>query len=770
MLKKIVILAIVALSAVFSSTIVLYGQESKGQINLGQHKKDIKVGLVLCGGGAKGVSHIGVIKRLEELQIKPDLIVGTSMGALVGGLYAMGYDSKQMDSIVTTADWDHLLSDNVKRSDVGFSKKQADDMFFLNIPFYSLKKGGVERAQKEPKEINLLKALPGGFVSGKNVLNLLNGLAIGYQDSMSFNKLPIPFACIATDLATGDEVVLDHGHLPPAMRASMAIPGFFAPVTIDGKVLVDGGVVNNFPVDVARKMGADIIIGVDVQTDLADASELKSIDAVLLQLIGLLGNEKFNENKQNVDIYMHPDVSKYGTLSFTAEAVDSLLVNGYKAALEREDVLVALSKLLGEKYGPEYNKKMKNSYNYLFKVDKIELNGVDAVDRNWLLKSAGLEEGTEISGEQIDRAISIFNGTQAFSQVTFSLEKQPFTTDSADSYILSFNFEKGAPSMVSIGARYDSEEAAAMLLRIGIHQYTFQGSRAELTARMSFNPYIKLGYSYVFRTFPRLEINYMFGKKDVNIYSDKEAKNNINFIYNGIEADLANIKYMRNFYGRSGVRLDIYNFTRFLNKEGAVPSLKARSYLSLFAEGIMDNRDEKYFPTRGSYLKADASYAILGFHSGFQSFTSFMLSFSTNVTLGRGFVLTPHIYSRINIRNKHELPFYNFVGGSEAGRYVPHQIPFIGINYANALDNAVTVLRTDLRKQFSKKHYVSLMANYLRNGTSADKMISTDYKGFWGFGLQYAYNAKVGPLSFNLHWSDYNKKKVGVYVSLGYFF
>ncbi|MBR6466171.1 MAG: patatin-like phospholipase family protein, partial [Bacteroidales bacterium] len=255
----------------------------------GKPQKKIQVGLVLCGGGAKGAAHIGAIKKLEEVGIRPDIITGTSMGALIGGLYAMGYSSAQMDSIISNADWDYLLSDNVKREDLNFAVKQDEDKFFANIPFSSL---AIENlTSKQKKESDKGFHLPGGFVRGNNVLNLLNGLALGYQDSIDFKTLPIPFACLATDLATGDEVVLDHGYLPLSMRASMAIPGFFAPVEIDGKVLVDGGVVNNFPVDVAKQMGADIVIGVDVQSDLAKAEDLKSIDAVLMQLIGLMGND-----------------------------------------------------------------------------------------------------------------------------------------------------------------------------------------------------------------------------------------------------------------------------------------------------------------------------------------------------------------------------------------------------------------------------------------------------------------------------------------------
>ncbi|MBQ1882877.1 MAG: hypothetical protein II159_06210, partial [Bacteroidales bacterium] len=375
-----------------------------------------------------------------------------------------------------------------------------------------------------------------------------------------------------------------------------------------------------------------------------------------------------------------------------------------------------------------------------------------------------------INGSQINNAISVFNGTQAFSQVTYQLRKSG-KTNGIQEYDLIFKFVKGKPNVVSLGARYDTEEAAALLLRLGIRQYAMHGPKASITGRLSYNPYVKLEYDHMFRKFPHLELSYMFSKKDVNIYSDKSAHNNIKFVYNGFEAALANIKYFRDIDLKLGAKLENYNFSRFLTdvEDLSGEVLKAKSYVSVFARGILDSRDSKYFTNSGLFIQFDAAYYLLGFHSKFKSFASFMLSSHMAFDLGRDFVLEPQIYGRINIRNRHEVPFYNFVGGQEGGRYIDHQIPFIGVNYINAFDNSVSVFRTDLRKRVGKSHYVYLIGNYLRTGKSVDKMLSFDRKGYWGFGAQYSYQTKVGPLTFNLHWSDY-KKKVSAYLSFGYYF
>ena len=294
----------------------------------GQRKK---VGLVLSGGGAKGVAHIGVLKVLEEAGIPIDYIAGTSMGSLVGALYAIGYDAHTMDSLVRKQNWMFLLSDKVYRYNLPFSEKEETEKYLVSVPI------------KNNREIKI----PSGFISGQNIYNLFSDLTIGYHDSLDFKKLPIPFACVASNLVDGKEVVQDRGVLPLAMRASMAIPGAFAPVRKNGMVLVDGGISNNFPVDIAKAMGADIIIGVDVQAELKDASGLESVMGILDQMTSFLGIQKYEENKKMVNIYIKPDVTPYSAASFSSSAIDTLIMRGEDVARSQWDELMQLKKELG---------------------------------------------------------------------------------------------------------------------------------------------------------------------------------------------------------------------------------------------------------------------------------------------------------------------------------------------------------------------------------------------------------------------------------------
>jgi NTE family protein len=284
-----------------------------------------RVGLVLSGGGAKGMAHIGVLKVLEEAGIPVDFIAGTSMGAIVGGLYAIGYDAAALDTLVRARDWMFLLGDKVDRHNLPFSEKEMTEKYLISMPVW-----------------NRSIQVPAGFVSGHNIYNLFTDLTIGYHDSLRFDRLPIPFACVASNLVDGREVLLDRGSLPLAMRASMAIPGAFAPVIHDGMVLVDGGIANNLPVDVARAMGAEVLIGVDVQSELKDEKGLETVMGIVDQLTSFLGLQKYEENVKLLDLHLRPDIAPYSAASFSPDAVADLIGRGEATARARWNDIQAL--------------------------------------------------------------------------------------------------------------------------------------------------------------------------------------------------------------------------------------------------------------------------------------------------------------------------------------------------------------------------------------------------------------------------------------------
>lgn len=749
-----------------------------------QKEASPKVALVLCGGGAKGAAHLGVLKVLEQTGIRPDMIVGTSIGGIIGGLYAMGYKAADIDSVVRSADWQYLLSDNTKRKNASFSEKQSDQLYLVKVPFYAVQLNEEnpfvkKRARKEngdetgvnqaEKSADVLSAhLPAGLVNGQNVYNLLSVLSGGYQNYMDFSKMPIPFACIAADLSTGEEVILDKGYMPQAMRATMAIPGYFTPVTIDGRVLIDGGTVNNFPTDVAKKMGADIIIGVDIQNDLLKADELKSITEVFSQIVGLMGNSRYKENIGLADIYIKPDVEGFNMFSFNAKAIDSLIVNGYVAADAKRAELEELAARLGRN-DSSVHKKMPPAATVVirdtFNIATIDVNGISQSDAAWLLRRVGLKEGNRITGYDLNRAVSIFYGTNAFSSVTYKVHED--SLHGGDKLVL--DFVRGPANVFAVGARFDSEEAAAMLLHLGIHTQDLFGSRLGLTGRLSYNAYGKLEYAYVFKEFPKINFSYMFKSTDMNIYDRGELSEYMRYYTNRIEFYLSNI-YLRNFDFTAGARFESYKYRHFFSSsEVADLDRDADLYLSYFMSGKMDNRDNKYFPTKGTYLDTEAALFHPGFSKNNSIFTTLKLNIVGAASLSESVALLPALYYRSFIGNEAYTPYINFAGGSEYGRYIPQQIPFIGINYAEMFDPHILVGRVDLRKRIGRNHYLYGIVNYMRTGESFEYMFNRLGSGYWGAGIKYAYNTPLGPLSMNVHWSDYNKR-VGLYLNIGYYF
>src|SRR5690606_19081772 len=281
--------------------------------SLSKPVKPLKVGVVLSGGGAKGLAHIGVLKVLEEEGVQIDFIGGTSMGAMIGGLYAMGYTATELDSIFRVTDFDLIVQDNLPRKVKSFYEKENDEKYSLTLPFHKMKIG-----------------LPVAVSKGQNTFNLFSRLMYDARHVDDFSQLPIPFLCMATNAETGEMVLLNKGNLVQAVVASGTFPTLFSPTEINGNYLIDGGIVNNFPVEEIQKLGADIIIGVDVQTGLMDREGLTSSAKLIMQIINFQMLSTMEEKMKLTDIYIKPDITDFNVISFSEGP--KIVENGIKAA------------------------------------------------------------------------------------------------------------------------------------------------------------------------------------------------------------------------------------------------------------------------------------------------------------------------------------------------------------------------------------------------------------------------------------------------------
>ena len=460
-----------------------------------------KVGVVLSGGGAKGVAHIGALKVIEEAGIPIDYIVGTSMGSIIGGLYSIGYTPEQLDSMVKKQDWTFLLSDRIKRSQQTMSEREKSEMYILSLPLTG--KGFKEQAS-------------GGVIKGQNLANLFSDLTIGYHDSINFNKMPIPFACVSENVVNGDEIIFHSGVLATAMRASMAIPGVFTPVRIDSMVLVDGGMKNNYPVNVAKAMGAEVIIGVDVQEKLRTANELNTAPDILLQIIDLTTQKNYEQNVAATDVYIKVNVKGYSAASFTPNALDTLTNRGEEAAQEKWNELLKLKKKIG--IPKDYKPAPHGPYTSLsssrkFFVKEIDFSGIEDADKKWMMRKCKLKEDSEISVAQLEKALSILRGSQAYSNVSYKLTSTP------EGDKLDFLLEEKYERKINLGIRFDSEEIASMLLNATLNLKTHIPSKVSITGRLGKRYAARVDYTLEPMQMRNFNFGYLFGYNVINIFN-----------------------------------------------------------------------------------------------------------------------------------------------------------------------------------------------------------------------------------------------------------
>ncbi|MDR1755393.1 MAG: patatin-like phospholipase family protein [Culturomica sp.] len=703
-----------------------------------------RIALVLSGGGAKGLAHVGVIKVLEEAGIPVDMVVGTSMGAIVGGLYAIGYNAHQLDSLVRMQNWSSLLGDRIQREQMSFFEREQSEKYVFTLPW---------NPNKERRGLT-------GLIEGQNVYNLLTDLTAGYHDSLDFSTLPLPFACVAANIVDGSEVVLRSGNLVQAMRASMAIPAAFTSVRIDSLVLVDGGIVNNFPVDVARAMGAEIVIGVDVQAELRKANELETLRGVMGQLISLLCLNKFEKNKAMTDIFIKPDINEYSAVSFKNNAIDTMINRGERAARASWGELIALKEQLGisEHRLPA---KVPVACPDSFYIRKLTLKGVSERHAKWLKRMIRIPENRYVTKKEIQNAVASLYGTRSFSDVSYRLTGGP-------EYQLEITLNEGTPNRVNLGFRFDSEEVAAILLNSRIDLDMLSGSRFELTARLSKNPYIRVDYSLENPWLRKFNLSYLFKYTDFSMYHRGDKINTVNNRYHLGELSGADVLF-KNLKFQYGLRYEYFDYDPFLYKAAYQSTdIHSEGFFSYFALAKLENLDRKYYPEKGISFEASYSLYTKDFlQFGGTPFAAVNGGFTGVISLTNRFKFQPSVYGRVLVGTGIPYPYLNYVGGSMPGRYVTHQLPFPGIAYAELMDNAFLAAGFQFRQRMGARHYLVFTGNYAMQDNNFFDMLGG--QRIWGGGVGYSYVTSLGPIDARINLSDWSKKPE-VYINLGFYF
>ena len=770
------------------------------------------VGLVLAGGGARGLAHLGVIKYMEELGIPVDVITGTSMGGLVGGLYALGYKHDQLDSLVRSIEWPVMMSDDIPNDYISYKLRKYRDKFIVRIPFHYDNEDLTRRLRQEKiadkfaesagyDSDDMLKeslnkmgfGMPDGYLFGLNVRNMLSSISVGYQDSISFANLPIPYANVATDMYTMTPKYWTSGNINTAMRSTMAIPFYFRAVRGNGEILLDGGMRNNYPVDLAKEMGADIVIGSDMAIH-REIDELNSPVDFLLQTITLLASGTAGPAMEMLDLGVHHELPGYNMLSFDDASVDDIINQGYKNALDHKELFEAIAKVVAGKPEPQIShpKQAVNLAQQKVRVSEIKFTGISDTERDKILLKKDYPSDHLFDKAIIEKILNRIYGTNAFESVTYHLEGQD------EPYVLVFDCQKGQVNDSALGIRADTDETVAVALHLGLGTRRLYGPRLTADLKLGTNPSFavegilnsRIGLPSVGLTFRNRLLNSSSGWQ-----SDEEDR----LFSSAIDLFVEDSRMQ---YGsmRAGLTAEMDPYERYLAYDDLWSGWDWKSYwLSAFAKVKFDTFDDGYFPTKGFRLSFDGRYVFKGYSidldmnayyhdeaatvtegGAVPQYWSTAASAEAAFTLWKNFTILPSLragwYLTKGFRLDKDTPVPSLLmnpkhvvtyGGFIPNRYTERQLPFFGFPsaYREALPISV-ISQLDLRYRFLRKNFVTLRGACILESFNFQDLKTTF--PVWTVGAEYSRQTMVGPFRLAVQWN--NVFELNVYSSIGFDF
>ncbi|MEX0686213.1 MAG: patatin-like phospholipase family protein [Balneolales bacterium] len=674
--------------------------------------EESRVGLVLSGGGAKGFAHIGVMKVLEEVDMPIDIITGTSMGAVIGGLYSIGYTAEEMEAIAIQTNWQSLFRDDIRRRHIPIEDKLWDGMFLVSLP---LTDNGI--------------SLPSGLIFGHKTNLLFSRLTWPYHELDSFGELPIPFACIATDLETGEAVVLKSGDLAKAIQASSAIPSIFSPVELDGRKLVDGGLVRNLPVQDAIDMGATFTLAINSSTQLLDIERILGMTDVLTQTINLqmMVNMKGEEDKS--DFLLNPDLQGYNMLDFGD--VQRIIRFGEDTARENIDRLREIADSLNAN---------RNSQKKVSRVNtnSIYLNGVSFTNLQQLsdeqaLAQMNLSSTGRVTLDEIEEGIARLYGLQLFNKVSYKMIKQ------GNGYHMVVDAQENLRDLIRFGFRYDSWTRASLLLNTTFRNVITRNSVLRLNSRFGEQLELDLHYFNYFGYKPKLAagLDIKFTRYSLDYYEENVRTANVNtdalageFFLGSMFSSLA--------MGGVGLRQEIFNPSTRIGPDRFVEGWS--NFTSLFGRIWLESYDNSVFPSQGNSINIHSEFSLPQIAS---------VSFSRHeFSLGSYYPLSPKWVFQNRIYGGHtfgpDLPFHHqlFLGGYP---------DFPGYRLNELTGQSVASIRGSLRYEVVRNRYLMIGANA---GNTYDRFTFSLDGIKVGWDVTAATNSILGPVSITIMGSD----------------
>lgn len=725
-----------------------------------------RVGLVLSGGGAKGIAHIGVLKVIEELGIPIDFVGGTSMGSIVGGLYAYGYSAHQLDSIFLSADWGLLLNDKPEWTDVFYEDKKN---YMLSLPF-------------DFKGDNSI--VPIGFLRGQHINNLFYTLTSQSYRYKTFRDFNTPFFCVGANIVNGQAVYMDSGNLAMSMRASMAVPGVFAPVKMDTMILVDGGVLNNFPVGVMRERGADIVIGVDVGFSYAGAEHATSFIGVLEEVVFMGSKNRVLNNRKLCDVLVRPNMSGFNTTSFGQ--ADSLLSRGEKAARDPE-VYAQLKKVADmlKGYAPEAEKE-KRPYlppAQVFVTD-IRYEGLKKYNENYIHQFLQVEIDKWNRLDDIVAGINRVYGSNVFSSVTYEFEQDP---DRRDGTVLVVHLEESPVNSFKVGVRYDNDRSAALLAGVKFRNLGFKNST--LTADLELSKMVAARVEYAVRPnwkrrkkgyslwMPSANISFEFYRVSSYLYRDP-------YDFHTRTSEVRSNRYKVRAYGQSNWKLNVmgvgfgYEYAsnmEFISVSTARNDVFNNSYVFPYLFFKHDSYNLKFYPTKGSKMNLEVNFPIRVGKDGLrQNAAPFFLSAYWTadfaIGIGKHFALYPGFtLGAILFQNGKNIPIQQqFFQGSCADISGWYHSLLPGVQLGQSSGYELINVRLTAQIMLIKNLYLSFRGGIGKAEYELKDMVRLWDRLLYGGNVGISYNTPVGPIGLSFQTS--NAHSFNIFLNIGYWF
>jgi len=704
-----------------------------------------KIGLALSGGGAKGFAHIGILKVFEEEGIPIHRISGTSMGSIVGSLYAIGYTPDEIEQIVLSSDWNILFNDNYRINPKNISNSVSDkDTYLLTFPFNGKR-----------------LTLPAGLIDGQNISMMLYRLMLPYHDVQDFSQLPIPFTAVATDLSTGKPHAFTHGYLPDAVRASIAIPTVFKPVTIDGHTYIDGGVSRNIPVEDAFSLGADLVIASDVGEPVKSVDSLKTFVDILFQSVGFHQQESDRRQIEKADFYIRPDIEDFS--SFNYKKAKQIVERGEEAA--RRMVPKIKQYLQDHPTAPDLFQPIAETQNDTLLVRDIQFWDLTGTLRRQAELALELPLPAKLTLSEIERKVNRLYQSGLFSQISYRLQS-PSNTNSRGSTLV-LDLRPKEQEYVGFSLRYDNKYKAALLFGALLTDNIYKSDRLSAQLRAGEILALNTNYSLPMSLAPLSQINMGLNlqRAPIDYYSENLLLSTIEVEQLSLNPSFS-VQFLQKARFETGLEAEIYSLDEAV---GNTLFLENTNLLMIpYAEFNVNTLNRPYFPTNGQSLNLRGllSDHVMGSSSDFlqihgQWLTTFKLFPGVNFsnTFWAGYSTTSDL----------PMHYTYYLGGITSNPVFPlHQQSFMGYGVQRLRSSNIASWSSELRFKLHKDIFLSGGVNIAHLADQWTFNIDEDRLKY-GYGLELGASTIIGPIRLSLTTPDFSGG-YALKIDVGYHF